>query len=63
VPRRPFPKEHQAFDIGSYAGDWRRIERELGWRPRTVFADGIRQTLEYYRREGPHYVKDLAPGA
>ncbi len=31
-----------------YAIDPSRIERELGWRPRTTFEDGIRSTIAWY---------------
>jgi UDP-glucose 4-epimerase len=53
---RPFPAEHQAIDIGSYASDSTRIREELGWSPRIGFEDGIRRSLAYFRRELPHYL-------
>jgi len=31
-----------------YAMDARKIERELGWRPRETFESGIRKTVEWY---------------
>ena len=31
-----------------YAMDTRKIERELGWRPRETFESGIRKTVEWY---------------
>jgi len=31
-----------------YAMDTRKIERELGWRPRDTFETGIRKTIEWY---------------
>jgi dTDP-glucose 4,6-dehydratase len=31
-----------------YAMDTRKIEHELGWRPRETFATGIRKTIEWY---------------
>lgn len=33
-----------------YAIDSSRIERELGWRPRVGFEEGIERTIEWYRR-------------
>jgi dTDP-glucose 4,6-dehydratase len=32
-----------------YAIDCAKIERELGWQPRVPFAEGLRQTVEWYR--------------
>jgi dTDP-glucose 4,6-dehydratase len=32
-----------------YAIDARKIERELGWTPRREFAEGLRDTIEWYR--------------
>jgi dTDP-glucose 4,6-dehydratase len=31
-----------------YAIDCRKIEQELGWRPRLAFADGLRETVRWY---------------
>jgi dTDP-glucose 4,6-dehydratase len=33
-----------------YALDSSKIERELGWKPRIAFEDGLRETVEWYRR-------------
>lgn len=32
-----------------YAIDFNKIKSELGWTPRGVFADGLRQTIEWYK--------------
>ena len=32
-----------------YAIDCSKIERELGWKPRVPFLDGLRETVEWYR--------------
>lgn len=58
---RPFPAEHKGIDIGSYCSDSTRIREELGWCPRIGFEEGIRRSLEYFRREFPHYLPDEAP--
>lgn len=33
-----------------YAVDWSRIHEELGWSPQIPFEDGLRSTVEWYRR-------------
>ena len=50
VLRRPFPDHLQNIDIGSYRSDCGRIRQELGWRSRVGFAEGVRQTIAYYRQ-------------
>jgi dTDP-glucose 4,6-dehydratase len=50
VPHRQlitFVKDRPGHDR-RYAIDARKIERELGWRPRETFETGIRKTIEWY---------------
>ncbi len=42
-----FVKDRPGHDR-RYAIDARKIERELGWRPRETFESGIRKTIEWY---------------
>ena len=46
---REFPAERLKIDIGDYYCDWTKIRETLGWEPRTNEADGVRQTLDWYR--------------
>jgi dTDP-glucose 4,6-dehydratase len=41
-----------------YAIDCAKSERELGWVPRVPFADGLRETVEWYRANG-QWLEDL----
>jgi nucleoside-diphosphate-sugar epimerase len=59
---RPFPPEHKSIDIGSYTTDSSRILRDLGWRPHVGFRQGIARSLEFFRREWPHYLPGTVPG-
>ena len=43
----PFPPDRKPIDIGSYRTDNRRIQRELGWKPKVRFAEGIRLTRDF----------------
>ena len=45
-----------------YAIDARKIERELGWRPRETFETGIRQTVQWYL-DHPDWVRHVQTGA
>jgi len=50
VPHRKlitFVKDRPGHDR-RYAVDARKIERELGWRPRETFETGIRKTIQWY---------------
>jgi UDP-glucose 4-epimerase len=52
----PFPEERKPIDIGNYHGDYRKIQRELGWEPRVELREGLARTLAYYEQHGPHYL-------
>jgi UDP-glucose 4-epimerase len=51
----PFPHDRKAIDIGDYHGDYRKIQRELGWQPNIQLRDGLQRTLEFYRRNYKQY--------
>jgi len=51
----PFPGEQKAIDIGDYYGDYFKIKHALGWLPKTSLAQGLSQTLAYYREHQPEY--------
>ena len=50
-----FPNDRKPIDIGDYYADFGKIEKLLGWSPRVKLEDGLKQTLEYYRRNRSHY--------
>jgi UDP-glucose 4-epimerase len=52
----PFPEDRKIIDIGDYYADYRRIRSQLGWKPTTSLAEGLRKTLEYYRVHYDKYV-------
>lgn len=39
------------WDTDVWVADRRRIERDLGWRPRTGFAEGFARTVEWHRAQ------------
>jgi len=51
----PFPADREIIDIGDYYGDFSKIEKELGWRPRISLTEGLTRTLEYYREHHAEY--------
>jgi dTDP-glucose 4,6-dehydratase len=55
-----FVKDRPGHDR-RYAMDTRKIERELGWRPKETFATGIRKTVRWYL-ENDAWVRDVTSG-
>jgi dTDP-glucose 4,6-dehydratase/UDP-glucose 4-epimerase len=51
----PFQPDRAAIDIGDYYSDFRKIDESLSWSPRVSLEEGLRQTLEYYRKHHAHY--------
>jgi dTDP-glucose 4,6-dehydratase len=45
-----------------YAIDARKIERELGWRPKETFTGGLRKTVRWYL-DHEDWVKNITTGA
>ena len=52
----PFPPDRKAIDIGDYYANYDKIRQALNWTPHVQLADGLRQSLDYYRRYLPHYL-------
>ncbi len=56
-----FVKDRPGHDR-RYAMDARKIERELGWRPKETFETGIRKTVRWYL-ENEAWVREVTSGA
>jgi UDP-glucose 4-epimerase len=56
-----WPPDKKAIDIGDFYADSTRIRQTLGWSPVTALADGLRQTVDFYRAHFDHYVPSPAP--
>src|SRR5216117_2738955 len=64
VPHRnliTFVKDRPGHDR-RYAMDARKIERDLGWKPRETFESGIRKTVRWYLENDP-WVKEVTAGS
>jgi UDP-glucose 4-epimerase len=52
----PFPEERRRIDIGDFYTDYGKIQKKLGWEPRIDLREGIRRTIDFYRKNIRHYV-------
>jgi UDP-glucose 4-epimerase len=51
----PFSPERAVHEPGDFFSDISKIRRIVGWEPRTSLEEGIRKTVDYYRRHKEHY--------
>lgn len=51
----PFPNDRKSIEIGNYVADIKKISDEAGWHPIVSTDEGIRQTIEYYKKYKKHY--------
>jgi UDP-glucose 4-epimerase len=54
--RREFPADRKRIDIGDYWADDALFRRVAGWAPRVPLDEGLRRSLDYFRRNFSHYV-------
>lgn len=53
---REFPPERKRIDIGDYYSDYNLISNSLEWKPRVNLENGLRKTLEYYKKNLENYL-------
>ena len=51
----PFPDEKKKIDVGSVYCSYEKIRRELGWEPKISLKEGLRRTLNYYKKYRQYY--------
>jgi len=54
--RREFPADRKRIDIGDFVTDDRRFRTLTGWAPRVTLDDGLKRSIDYYRRHLASYV-------
>ncbi|MCS6850248.1 MAG: GDP-mannose 4,6-dehydratase [Gemmataceae bacterium] len=57
----PFSPERRAQEPGHFYSDIRKIRRIVGWEPTWELADGLRETVAYYRTYREHYWTPARP--
>lgn len=51
----PFSHERKVQDPGDYYSDISKIKRIIGWQPQTKLREGLKRTIEYYRKYKKYY--------
>lgn len=51
----PWPPDRKKIDIGDVYSSYGKIERVLGWKPAVSLREGLRRSVEFYRRDGEYY--------
>src|SRR5262249_11278894 len=51
----PWPPDRKRIDIGSIYVSHDRLTAATGWEPTVDLADGLRETIGFYREHGDHY--------
>jgi UDP-glucose 4-epimerase len=55
IEKVPWPEERKRIEVGDYVADIRKIKAALGWEPTVGLEEGLRETIDFYRRHKPHY--------
>ena len=50
-----FPADRKAIDIGDYYADISLIAQDLDWSPKVGLAEGLQETVDYYRDHSSRY--------
>lgn len=52
----PWPEEKKKIDIGDYYSDFSKINKDLGWQPKTNLKEGLKITIDYYKKNLNKYL-------
>lgn len=51
----PFPAERKQIEVGDYIADFGKMEKTYGWMPKVSLEEGIKRTVEYYKKYRKYY--------
>jgi len=46
----PWPKDRKDIETGDYVASFEKIKNELGWQPGIFLDEGLKKTVEYYKK-------------
>ena len=58
-----WPADKKAIDIGNFYADSSKFKKTTGWSPAMPLADGLRETVGFYKRHLNQYIGGAAPTA
>jgi UDP-glucose 4-epimerase len=53
---RQRPADRQAIEVGDYVANYDKIQQVIGWKPKFSITEGLRRTVEFYRKNLPEYL-------
>ncbi len=51
----PWPKTRKEVEVGDYLADYSKIQKELGWKPKVELEEGLKLTVDFYRKHRTQY--------
>jgi len=51
----PWPADRKAIEVGNFFVSYKKIQDELGWEPKTSLAEGLRNTVAFYKERMKDY--------
>lgn len=56
IKSRPWPEDRKNIEIGNFLVDFSKIKNILGWYPKTSLDQGIKLTIEFYKKRLKEYL-------
>ena len=53
----PFPNNRKAIEVGNYVADIKKINTDVGWKPKITIEEGVQRTINYYKDYKKYYWK------
>jgi UDP-glucose 4-epimerase len=51
----PWPEDRKSIEVGDVVTDFSKLTEHTGWRPTTRLSEGLKKTVEFYRKNRQHY--------
>jgi len=55
IKKIDFPETNRKIEVGDYHANYTKIKKILGWKPNISLMDGVKMTIEYYKKNREHY--------